>query len=154
MQGAWKAPRFLKETGYKCPENPVDGLMQYAFQRKLGTFALLASQPEILHDFNTFMGNTMGARTYWFDWYPVQERILEGVSPDSNAPLIVDVGGGKGHDLQEFNVRYPGHNLVLQDLQPVIDDALDLDILIKPVVYDMFTEQPIKGMLFSSHIRI
>ena len=97
------------------------------------------------------MGNTMGARKYWVDWYPVQERILDGVSLDTSTPLIVDVGGGKGHDLIAFNAKFPGHKLVLQDLQPVIDNVLDLDKTIRTDVYDFFTEQPLKGMPFYSH---
>jgi hypothetical protein len=60
MQGAMKAPKYLKETGYKCPTNPNDGLVQYAFQTKRQTFQLLASDPELFKDFNTFMGSTMG----------------------------------------------------------------------------------------------
>lgn len=50
--------------------------MQYAFQTKLTTFEYMSSVPPILKDFNTFMGNTMGARKYWIDWFPVQERLL------------------------------------------------------------------------------
>lgn len=90
------------------------------------------------------MGNTMGARNYWVDWYPVQARILDGESSDT--PLIVDVGGGKGHDLLEFNAKYPGHRMILQDLESVIETLDDLHPAIEPVVYDFFTEQPLKGL--------
>lgn len=89
------------------------------------------------------MGNTMGARNYWVGWYPVQARILDGASSDT--PLVVDVGGGKGHDLLQFNAKYPGHKLVSQDLEPVIESLGDLDHAIEPVVYDFFTEQPLKS---------
>ncbi|KAF4635742.1 hypothetical protein G7Y89_g2347 [Cudoniella acicularis] len=152
MQGALKAPKFLKETGYKCPENPNDGLVQYAFQTKLQTFQIIASNPELLSDFNTFMGSTMGTRKFWLHWYPVQERILNGASPGT--PLIVDVGAGKGHDLIEFNAKFPGHRLVLQDLPQVVDNLPVLDQAIESCVYDFFTEQPLKGsrVYFYHHI--
>jgi hypothetical protein len=124
--------------------------VQYAFQTKLPTFQLIASKPELLKDFNTFMGNTMGARNYWLDWYPVQERMLDGASLD--APLIVDIGGGKGHDLKQFNAKFPGHRLVLQDLQPVIDSVSGIDTTIECVVHDFFTEQTLKGRCRIPHV--
>lgn len=65
------------------------------------------------------MGNTMDARRYWVDWYPVQERILDGFDKgekreegEEEGICIVDVGGGKGHDLMQFEERFPGHRLV------------------------------------------
>ncbi|KAH8427499.1 uncharacterized protein LDX57_005212 [Aspergillus melleus] len=89
------------------------------------------------------MGNTMGARKYWVDWYPVQERILNGADP--NTALIVDVGAGKGHDLIAVQERFPNTGqLVLEDLEAVTD-TLDLDPTIQKVPYDFFTEQPVPG---------
>ncbi|TVY84481.1 O-methyltransferase asqD [Lachnellula suecica] len=153
---ASKAPKFLKETGYRNPTKPRDGLMQYAFQTKLDIFGLLATMPDIQRAFDTFMGNTMGAREYWVDWYPVEERILTGA--ESNTPLIVDVGGGKGHDLVAFHEKYPGRGkLVLQELQPVIDNIKSLNSVAEPSwcsTHDFFTEQPIQGarVYFYHHI--
>ncbi|RYO87813.1 hypothetical protein DL764_008807 [Monosporascus ibericus] len=144
IPAAQKAPKYLKEAGYRCPTDPKDGLMQYAFQTKLTTFEFFSSLPEVLRDFNMFMGNTMGARSYWVDWFPVRERLLEGASADS--ALLVDVGGGRGHDLLAFHEKYPGQGrLVLQDLAPVTESIGDLDPAIERVSYDFFTEQPLKG---------
>ena len=118
--------------------------MQYTFQTKLQMFDLLNSMPEVMHDFNAFMGNTMGSRKYWVDWYPVKEQLLQGAK-ESNA-LIVDVGGGRGHDLQAFYEKYPQQGrLVLQDLPQVINSLADLDPAIEGVMYNFFTEQPIRG---------
>lgn len=119
--------------------------MQYAFQTKLTTFEYMSSVPRILKDFNTFMGNTMGARKYWIDWFPVQERLLDGAKEDS--PLLVDVGGGKGHDVLDFQSKYPqeGRRLVLQDLAAVTDGLADLGPAVERMTYDFFTDQPVKG---------
>lgn len=149
---ATKAPKWLRETGYRCPTDPHDGLMQYAFQTKLAVFQLFGSMPPVLEDFHTFMGNTMGARSYWVDWFPVQERLLDGAEEEegeeeNEAALMVDVGAGKGHDLLVFHEKYPGRGrLVLQDLA-VVTDALGycLDPAIERMEYDFFTEQPVKG---------
>jgi hypothetical protein len=68
------------------------------------------------------MGNTMGAREYWHDWYDVQDRLLFGFELSTSPTLLVDIGGGKGHDLVAFDATfgkgeksYDGQ-LVLQDL--------------------------------------
>ena len=119
--------------------------MQHAFLTKDTTFERITSSPSLLKDFNTFMGNTMGARNYWVDWYPVQEQILDNADPGK--PLIVDVGAGKGHDLMAFHSKFPDSagKLVLQDLPPVIEVLDGLNPVIEKVAYDFFTEQPVKG---------
>lgn len=147
LTAAVKAPKFFREAGYRCPSDPKDGLIQYAFNSKLSTFDLLATMPSALQDFNTFMGNTMGARDYWTDWYPVQERLLDGVDPDS--ALLVDVGGGKGHDILAFHDKYPGRGrLVLEDLGAVTNKlGASLSPSIEVLEYDFFKEQPVKGKI-------
>jgi hypothetical protein len=94
--------------------------------------------PHLLKDFNSFMGNTMGARNYWVDWYPCQEQILDGATTDG--ALIVYVGGGRGHDVDAFRVKFPGSGrLVLQDLAPVIDGIESLDTAVDRQIYNFFT---------------
>lgn len=153
---AHKAPNYLRESGHRCPTDPRDGFMQYAFQTKLTTFELFSSRPTIFKDFNTFMGSTMGARGYWVDWFPIQERLLlldarlvvDADDDDAaNSALLGDVGGGKGHDLAAFHAKFPGRGrLVLQDLAPVVESLTDLGPEIEVMTYDFFTEQPVKGM--------
>lgn len=144
ISAGMKAPKFLKEAGYRCPTDPRDGFMQYAFQTKLSIFQLLSSMPNTLKDFNVFMGNTMGARRYWLDWFPVQKQLIDGASGES--PLLVDVGGGKGHDIISFHKKYPNQGpLVLQDLAAVTDSIDSLYPSIKVMTYDFFTEQPVKS---------
>ncbi|KAK2879395.1 hypothetical protein FQN49_000913 [Arthroderma sp. PD_2] len=147
------APAYLLQRGHSCPVDPKDGLMQYAFNTKQTTFERITSIPSLLKDFNTFMGNTMGARKYWVDWYPVQKQILDGATADK--ALIVDVGAGKGHDLLAFKTKFPNTGrLVLQDLPAVTEALTDLDTTIEKVPYDFFTEQPITGarVYFYHHI--
>ncbi|KAL4922923.1 o-methyltransferase [Aspergillus aurantiobrunneus] len=148
-----RAPAFFAQRGYTCPIDPSNGLLQAAFKTDQTTFEYIASNPSLHKDFNMFMGNATGTRRSWLDWYPVQSRILDGADPDR--PLLVDVGGGKGHDLVAFNERFPGKGkLVLQDMSAVIGGVGELDNAIETAAYDFFAEQPLTGarVYFYHHI--
>ncbi|KAI1753318.1 putative O-methyltransferase [Xylaria castorea] len=144
MAGAQMGPKYLQENGYRCPTDPKAGFVQYAFQTELSTFELISTMPDTFKDFNAFMGRTVGARKKWLEWYDVPGRLIRGAKKD--APLLVDVGGGKGHDTLRFHELHPnsGH-LILQDLAPVIASAQDLPDEIEKIPYDFFTAQPVKG---------
>ncbi|KAI0401835.1 sterigmatocystin 8-O-methyltransferase [Xylaria palmicola] len=138
------APTFFRENGYRCPSDPRKGWMQRAFGSDRLTFEILPTMPAIFRDFNTFMGSHHGGREHWTDWYPVGARLLDGAGPDG--ALLVDVGGGKGHDVLAFHEKHPGRGrLVLQDLPAVVDRVRGLDPAIEAMAYDFFTEQPIQG---------
>ncbi|KAI0012631.1 putative O-methyltransferase [Xylariaceae sp. FL0662B] len=147
MVAAQKGPKYLREAGYSCPTEQHDGFMQYAFQTKLSTFEFFSSMPQVLNDFNLFMGNTMGARQYWLDWFPVEERLLNGVTFTKDSILLVDVGGGRGHDVVAFHEKFPNQEgrIILQDRASVMDNIQGLNAAIELVTYDFFTEQPVKG---------
>ena len=148
-----KAPKFLRETDYKVPEEPKDGFIQYAHQTKLHVFDYLQSVPTLLQDFHLFMGNTMGAREYWHDWYDVNGRLLADFDSSKSDVVLVDVGGGKGHDAKSFysafleKSREDRPKIVLQDLPHVIDAIPDNELppeVIK-ISQDFFEEQTVKG---------
>ena len=81
------------------------------------------------------------------DFYPVEDRLGKGMSTDEDAVLLVDVGGGLGHDLQEFQRKHPElpGRLVLEDQPAVIAGTTDIHKSIEPMAHDFFTPQPIKG---------
>ena len=78
-------------------------------------------------------------------------RDLEALEEQGSAerPYVVDVGGGRGQALLEIQKARKGAfsgRLVLQDLPAVIDSLKRDDIPgIKPMVYNVFTQQPVKG---------
>lgn len=95
----------------------------------------------------------MGARDYWIDWYDVSGRVLDGFNAENGDALIVDVGGGKGHDLQAFHDKFEprGYSgaLVLQD-QPQILESIPEEALssrIQRQAQDFFTPQKVKGRM-------
>ena len=146
IKSAVQAPKYFRENGHRCPLEPTDGLVQYAHNTKLNSFAHLGMLPSLSSDFNTFMGQSMGARKYWTEWFPIQEQILDDFEPDT--ALMVDVAGGKGQDLKALRDKFPDSGrLVLQELPQVLREvtADELHPSIERMEYDFFDEQPVKG---------
>jgi hypothetical protein len=95
------------------------------------------------------MTGIRGSRPSWIEWWPIEERIFDpNVELDDSSPLLVDIAGGRGHDIQAFGRKFSDTNgrLILEDLPAVIDDIKQLDERIVRVKHDFFTPQPIKGM--------
>jgi hypothetical protein len=110
-------------------------------------FDWMAAQPRLQHAFNVTMGvHRMNRGEQWFDFYPVEERLRVRTPSDV---LLVDVGGGKGHDLASFRRRFPDlpGKLILQDIPVVIEDASreELPEGIEKLGHDFFAPQPVKG---------
>lgn len=85
----------------------------------------------------------------WLEFYP-SNRIFEGAKQEG--PLLVDVGGGRGQDIELFRKKFPDltiHRLVLED-QPSIIQAAHVGPGIQVVGLNMFEEQPVKGGLAKS----
>lgn len=100
-----------------------------------------------MSDFQTFMSNYRTDRAELLDIYPADEYLLEGFdSTQKDAILFVDVGGGRGHEIDKFLEKYPQdqHRMILQDLPHIVKDvegARNKNV----IAYDFFTPQPIKG---------
>jgi hypothetical protein len=76
----------------------------------------------------------------------MHERLIDGSNPDSDPALLVDIGGGYGHDLLAFHQKYPNKGkLLLQDLPSVVAQKRGFPEGIEAMGYDFFTEQPVKG---------
>ncbi|KAH6900562.1 S-adenosyl-L-methionine-dependent methyltransferase [Thelonectria olida] len=138
-------PEFLAKMDYQSPSNADDGPVQYGLEIDKPFFAILQSNPRLGSAFNNFMAGYAAARPRWVSFYPFQER-LGGASGDG--PLVVDVGGGLGHELASLDAArgesFPGQ-LVLQDLPSVIGEAQEsreLPGTVKAVAHDFFEPQP------------
>ncbi|KAH7310184.1 O-methyltransferase [Rhexocercosporidium sp. MPI-PUGE-AT-0058] len=149
LPGLIKMPQFLAESRYANPQNITDTPFQLGHSTTRTFFDYLARHPEQIGQFNNYMGMYAQDRPRWLDPgnFPVREVLGEGASTEPDAALLVDVGGGKGHDLVTFKKTYgdlPGR-LVLQDLAGAIQQAGSLPDGIESAVYDFFTPQPVKG---------
>ena len=90
----------------------------------------------------------------WCDWFPVQERILDGFDSargngeGNGAVLLVDVGGGQGHYIKRFRDTFPNTpgRLILQDLH-ARKDSEPVGQGIEFIEHNFFDPQPVKGAL-------
>ena len=119
---------FFRVQGYKTPNDSLNCPFQLIFATKLPFFEYLCQDPGTLKDFNSFMTRNRGSRKHWIDWIPVESQILSAIPSAENDTLLVDVGGGKGHDLERLLSKYPQTTgrLVLQGLPDTINSIEQL----------------------------
>lgn len=67
-------------------------------------FEYLHAHPPMGKQFDHHMGGYRQGRPSWMDsnFYPVEERLIKDMDTNDDAVLLVDIGGGLGHDLTEF----------------------------------------------------
>ncbi|PLB54862.1 putative O-methyltransferase [Aspergillus steynii IBT 23096] len=147
-------PRFFKKTGYKSPTlGGTDGPFQDAQKTQLPFFEWLVSTPPHLQHFGSFMAAYRAGKAEWHEpgFYPVSERLITGFDSAVSDVLLVDVGGGRGHDVAAFTTHfksYPGR-IILQDREPVIAGVLaslvDQSPRFEAQAHNFFTPQPIES---------
>ncbi|KAL4799609.1 S-adenosyl-L-methionine-dependent methyltransferase [Aspergillus venezuelensis] len=136
--------------GTSNPREPLASSLKYTHNVSIDGFTWLYQHPDAMTRFNNFMEGQRANRVHWGDWFPVQERILDGADQDPNRALNVDIGGGRGHDLMLLKRKFPNAKgkLVLEDLPSIIDEAqAELDEHdIEGVKYDFLKgPNPVKG---------
>lgn len=108
-------------------------------------FDYLRDDQQAGQNFNMMLQGYAAEKGSWTDIYPAA-GLVEGL--EDGLPIVVDVGGGRGHDLDQFRAKFPKQSngrLVLQDQDHVLAEAKDLHEGIQKMQHDFFTEQPVKG---------
>jgi hypothetical protein len=136
-------PGYFAQKGYRLD------VREHIYQHVHGVPFLerVKQGGEVGMQFTSFMRVVRAGKRPWFDVYPVAERLK--VSCDADL-LLVDVGGGSGHDLMSFSHAKKELGLqgamVLQDVPSVLAhvpeeyrDTID----VQP--YDFFTPQKVVG---------
>ncbi|KAL7952329.1 S-adenosyl-L-methionine-dependent methyltransferase [Trichoderma compactum] len=136
-------PEYLQKTRYQTPIDPDDGVFQYAKDYKGDLFKYYADHPKEGASFNHVMGGVMANQASWVNIIPA-EAFINGSDPSQ--PLIVDVGGNVGHDIEKFRKEFPetAARLYLEDKPGVIALSKCPDTVNK-IPHDFFQPQPIKG---------
>ncbi|KAJ5336662.1 hypothetical protein MYU51_005707 [Penicillium brevicompactum] len=143
-------PSFFKGNGYKTPAlGTTDGPFQSAHKVDISFPQWLVGNPPYLQYFNSYMSAYRAGKPNWCDngFYPVADRLLNGFDASVSDVLLVDVGGGRGHDIATFGSQFsplPGR-LVLQDREQVINSIpADESRQFEATTHDIFTTQPVK----------
>lgn len=143
MLGVRALPEWLSQNGYQSPSDPRHCPWQLITGSSANLFEWLQDHPQRAATFDHLMVGLTSETQYGFDIYPVQDKLLTGFS---GGVLLVDVGGGRGHDLERFHERFPeaGGQLILQDRPNVVSNT-SLQEPLKAMAHDFFSPQPIKG---------
>ena len=137
-------PGFCKSVQYQNPADSSKTNWQHYKQSKETPFEFLKKNPESLEHFQRCMRVLSLNMASWTILYPVEQL---GNQVRKESPLVVDVGGGLGHDIKSFSERIqnlPPGSLILQDRPEVIAQA-KVTPPIKAIAHDFFEPQPIKG---------
>ncbi|KAI9925332.1 hypothetical protein ASPWEDRAFT_62821 [Aspergillus wentii DTO 134E9] len=139
-------PAHLHDNNYINPTSYTDSAHERGYNTSLTFWEALKRDPLIAKQFSNHMAMYGVGRPSWMDvgFYPVQ-RLLDGVKHDDT--LLVDVGGSIGHDILEFQRKWPNApgRLVLQDLDAVLSKIDSIHPRIEVMPHDFFTPQPVKG---------
>lgn len=135
-------PEYLAQTSYKTPVDPADGVFQYAKGCKEDMYQYYATHPREGESFSNVIGGVMAHQAGWLDIFP-HDTLLNS---DTDLPLLVDVGGSVGYDLERFRQAHPetAARLYLED-RPEVVKLSKCPEPVNKVGYDFFTPQPIKG---------
>lgn len=147
-------PQFFKSTEYKSPTvGGNDGPFQDAHKTQLPFFEWLVMTPPHLQHFDSFMGAYRAGKANWYapGFYPVTDQLITGFDPSVSDVLLVDVGGGRGHDLAAYAAAHrsacPGR-LILQDREAVIAGVVaensDKELPFEVKAHDFFTSQTVR----------
>lgn len=143
----FEVPAWLAETAYRNPDN----ICHTAATRAFGctgqpAYTYFNEHKEIGQHFGGFMvAYSAGRPSFWdSSFYPVRDR-LGGGGGDDDDVLLVDIGGGDGHDLADFRAAFPDlkGRLILQELSHVVERIQNESY--EPMVHDWNMEQPVKG---------
>lgn len=150
-------PNFLRKLEYETPNDPnKTGFMEMSGGKKL--WEMFAQHPGLVE---TFQANMEAITDMRFDWTQIYDtrELLRGFDFDEegNNTLLVDVGGGKGTDVNRLLKKHPeiaAGRIILQELAGVVDAAKAAGTVSDKVVcqtHDFFEEQPVVGEYECKH---
>ncbi|KAI8944803.1 S-adenosyl-L-methionine-dependent methyltransferase [Xylaria longipes] len=88
-------PFHLEKTHFKNVER-APGPFQDAHNTQDNMFLWLIKDPPMMGNFNAFVTGQRADRKQWFDFFDIDAILLNGANTDSDATLLIDIGGGEG----------------------------------------------------------
>ena len=149
---AGKIKAYVEETKLGANSDHSSLASPFTFTYGSSLFEFLMTNSRHKEAFDYFMaGKKKDARQAWYDKYPVADAC--GRDPrlrQLGAVVVVDVGGGKGHDLLDFRQNFPEvpGRVILQDLPKTFENYANPDEDIELVPLDFFQEEPVAGKFY------
>lgn len=137
-------PSVLAERKYENLSDNTQTVFNKTFKTNLPVFLWFPQHLEEFNHFNKYMGAQRAGMPTWLDVYPLKD---ETSTWDPQKPVLVDVGGGFGHQCAALQARYPDlkGRIILQDLPQALAHAMPLPN-VKVMEHDFFQPQPAKGL--------
>jgi len=147
LSPGWLAlPDFLKEQHYQNPTSSVKTALAKAYGRPDGAnlFEILVTTP-YMSATAKYMATFNEGHKDWFEFYPVEKRLIEGARDEPDAVFMVDVGGGLGHQAINLRRQFPHApgRFIVQDLPYALSSEWEAGVEFQ--VHDFMTEQVVKG---------
>ena len=141
-------PDFLRRIKYQNPTDSAHCAFQDAFRTTGGPFEWYPTHPEHEDSFNMWMTGQREGRATWLTFFPFEEQLVRGFKGGIDDVMLVDVGGGIGHEVEAIKNKYPGipGKFILQDSPNIIQKARRVPGM-QVMVHDFFKPQPVKGEL-------
>lgn len=151
---AW--PAYFASVGYRDVVSPTQGPWQYTHRKETDPehfFQWLEANPPNVGLFASFMRAYRAGHANWWDeeaFYPLRDRLVEGFDKDVSDVFLVDVGGGRGQDLDQLFAVHkketlPGR-IILQDQAPVVAGIEGKETKeFETMTHDFFTPEPVCG---------
>lgn len=151
MSSVAKAPEFLRKHNYQFIEGLTSRPWNYAMNREEMIWEWFSADPERLRLSNSFMEADRGSQPSWVVWCSLPGQLVKAFDGGVEDVFMVDVAGGRGHDLKSFTDKFPDvkGQFILEDLGHDLEQSVD-GIRAKKIAFDLFKEQPIKGRSISS----
>lgn len=140
-------PSWLAESRYQNITDDTKTAFNHTYQTDLPFFAWMKGHPERLANFNQFMTIQRAGVPDWLSVFPVEDKCASWVkSAGDSSALLVDVGGGLGHQCAGFRAKYPNlpGRVILQDQQHVVEHV-SVSPAFESMAHDFWEPQPIQG---------
>ena len=142
-----KGAEFLKKAGWRNPTDGRNTALQYALDIPNTTyFEWTAQNPDIDARFSGMMAAQATGKPMWSQehFFPI-ERLAR--AEGDNGVLLVDIGGGKGHDLVDFKTRHPQlqGRLMVPEMPYMVGQMQGKLDGIEYMEHDFNKPQPVKG---------
>ncbi|KAL4874309.1 O-methyltransferase-domain-containing protein [Aspergillus karnatakaensis] len=138
-------PEFLAKTGYQNPNRVDASVFQSAFNTTDSLYTWLQKRPALYAAFSGMMKALSAGTPRWPDLFRAAERLDRFRGADAERIRIVDIAGGKGHNLEYLMAAVPDLHaeLILQDLPEVLGAPAYPGIRAMP--HNLFEPQPVVG---------